>query len=124
MGIHVGSQNAHSINNVDGTQYNFGGDYRGDPRQLVEELRVQLERLALRSDVQTAASGQVAEMAAALSRPKPDKAAVADRLERVTKLLSSAGVLVAAGTGLGAPLAALAGWLGALGEPITRLLRR
>lgn len=122
MGIHVGSQNAQTINNVEGTQYNaYGG---GDPRALVDQLRSELEKQSLPPHVQAEASAKVEEVAAEVARPQPDKPAVADRLAQLTKILTSAGALVAAGTGVGGPLVALAGWLGQLGEPIGRLLPR
>jgi hypothetical protein len=121
MGFEIGSQNARTINNVEGTQYNYGG---GDPRQLVEQLRAELARLPLPAHVQAEASAKADEVAAEMARPEPDKPAVAERLGQLTKILTSAGALVAAGTGLGGPLVALAGWLGTLGEPISHLLRR
>jgi hypothetical protein len=57
-----------------------------------------------------------------VARPEPDREAVAGRLGRITRLLSSAGALATASTGLIGPLGALAGWLGALGQPILRAI--
>jgi hypothetical protein len=120
MGFQIGHQNARTINNVEGTQYNAYGD--GNPRALLDQLRAELARLPLPPHVHAKATAELDAVAAEVARPEPDKPAIADQLGRLTHVLTSAGALVSAGTGLGGPLVALAGWLGKLGEPLSRLL--
>jgi hypothetical protein len=61
---------------------------------------------------------------AELDRAQPNLIPLRDRLANVAQVLVSAGGIVSAGTGLGAALAALAGWLGRLGQPVQQLLPR
>ncbi|MFJ2029058.1 hypothetical protein [Streptosporangium sp. NPDC087985] len=55
-------------------------------------------------------------------RARPDRQSIATRLTRLAEALNSAGAIAAAGESLRGPLMALAGWLGALGAPIIRML--
>jgi hypothetical protein len=57
-----------------------------------------------------------------LEQPEPDPKLLHHRLANVAQVLVGIGAVVSAGTGLGAALAALAAWLGPLGDPIRRAL--
>ena len=57
-----------------------------------------------------------------VDRYEPDRARIAPRLERLTRILLAAGSLASAGSALVGPLGTLAHWLGALGAPILGLL--
>ncbi|WP_380282355.1 hypothetical protein [Kitasatospora purpeofusca] len=128
MVFHIGSQQGGVINNVAGDQTVHGGQ-RGrltadgrDVRELVGELRAAVDRAPLPPAVAPEVRSELDALDTEVARPEPDREAVAGRLTRVTHLLSSAGALVAAGTGLIGPLSALAGWLGTLGGPILQAL--
>jgi hypothetical protein len=123
--FHIGSQRAAQISNTGGNQYVHGGQHASGPMSVVD-ARAALGRL--REDIgQSRLPGQTGRWARAeidaadteLTRTQPDKRAVAARLAQV---LSAAGALAAAGTGLGGALTALASWLGTLGDPIRRAL--
>ncbi|MGV4982810.1 hypothetical protein ACWC0C_15655 [Streptomyces sp. NPDC001709] len=128
MVFNIGKQDAGVINNVQGDQTVHGGQQgvlaAGDQqaRDLVDQLREALRQLPLPPDVAPQVHGELEALDTDLAQPEPDKRRAADRLTRITRLLASAGALVASATGLLTPLSALAGWLGVLGEPILRLL--
>ncbi|KND24444.1 hypothetical protein IQ64_47385 [Streptomyces stelliscabiei] len=116
------------VNNVAGNQtvhdgqsavFTAGGQ---EVRDLVRELRASIERTALPSAIEPEVRVELDSLDEEVAEPEPDREAVAARLGRITRLLTSAGALVTAGTGLIGPLGALAGWLGALGQPILRAI--
>ncbi|MER7702614.1 hypothetical protein ABTX81_06935 [Kitasatospora sp. NPDC097605] len=128
MVFNIGSQQGGVVNNVAGDQTVHGGQ-RGrltadgrDVRELVGELRTAVDRAPLPPAVAPEVHSELDALDTEVTRPEPDREAVAGRLTRVTRMLSSAGALVAAGTGLIGPLSALAGWLGTLGRPILQAL--
>ncbi|MFE6869190.1 hypothetical protein ACFVFS_21855 [Kitasatospora sp. NPDC057692] len=128
MVFNIGSQQGGVINNVAGDQTVHGGQ-RGhltadgrDVRELVGELRAAVEREPLPPAVAPEVRSEIDALDTEVARPEPDREAVAGRLTRVTRLLTSAGALVTAGTGLIGPISALAGWLGTLGRPILQAL--
>ncbi|MFB7470825.1 hypothetical protein [Kitasatospora sp. NPDC056184] len=128
MVFNIGSQQGGVVNNVAGNQTVHGGqsghltaDGR-DVRELVGELRAAVDRAPLPPAVAPEVRSEIEALDTEVARPEPDREAVAGRLTRVTHLLTSAGALVAAGTGLIGPISALAGWLGTLGRPILQAL--
>ncbi len=127
MTFHIGSQNAGVVNNVTGDQRIAGGQHgtlvtAADAVRTVGELRAALDQVVLDPRTAAAAREHVDQIEAALTRPEPDRAQVAGRLERFTRLLTAAGAITAAGTALHGPVRALAGWLGTLGAPTLALL--
>jgi hypothetical protein len=131
MVFNIGSQSGGVFNNVAGDQTVYGGQWAvagsvslDDARAAARELRGLLDRHA-RALAPQDASAVRRHLDAAdreLARSEPDRPRVAERLRRLTEVVVSAGALAAAGTAFGAPLMALAGWLGPLGDPIRRLL--
>ncbi|MBD9724314.1 hypothetical protein [Streptomyces caniscabiei] len=128
MAFNIGNQQGGVVNNVAGNQtvhdgqsavFTAGGQ---EVRGLVRELRASIERTSLPPAIEPEVRAELDSLDKEVARPEPDREAVAGRLGRITQLLSSAGALVTAGTGLIGPLGALAGWLGALGEPILRAI--
>lgn len=124
----IGSQQGGVINNVTGDQHISGGQHGAvgaglaDARSALEQLRREVDRAALPPSSGREAQAHIEAAGRELARPEPDQQAVAARLTRLAKVLSSVGALASAGTVLGAPLITLAGWLGALGAPILRLI--
>jgi hypothetical protein len=128
--FNIGSQQAGVVNNVAGDQHLYGGQHAAmsmdvaDVRALLAKLREDIMRSSLPDNANAEAEAEIDAAAAELSKPQPDKRAIAGRLTELTKVLTAAGALATAGTGLGGALAAVAGWLGNLGEPIRNLLSR
>jgi hypothetical protein len=128
--FNIGSQQAGVVNNVTGDQRVYGGQHAAvsmnvaEVRTLLSQLRDEVQRSRLPADARSEAEAEIDGAAAEAAKPQPDKRTVAVRLTRLAQVLSAAGALATAGTGLGGALAALAGWLGNLGEPIRHLLNR
>jgi hypothetical protein len=124
VAFNIGKQQAGVINNVAGDQ-TIQGDLRGsltidgaEGRVLLAQLRRELRAGALSADTRAAVERELDACDTELDRPQPNPIPLRDRLASVAQLLVSAGAMVSAGTGFGAALAALAAWLGRLGEPI------
>ena len=127
MTFNIGNQSGGVINNVAGDQHITGQQYgtlvtTEDARRALGDLRNGVTTAGLGGDTAADAHAQVAEMDAELRAERPDKSRFARALERLTRLLASAGSLATSGAALLGPLHALAGWLGALGGPILALL--
>jgi hypothetical protein len=127
MGFNIGRQDAQIINNVEGDQTISGGQtvvHVDGPAALAEvaKLREALARVPLAEPEAEAVHRELGDLEAELRTPSPDAPKVAERLQRVTRTLAAAGALASAGAALYPPLAVLAGLLGALGEPIRRLV--
>jgi hypothetical protein len=127
MNIRVGSQHGGIINNVEGSQVNYGGQYGSlvtaeEAGRAVRDLRDALAGLPLDGTTAAAARAQVAEIDAAVRGPTPDKPRTASTLGRLIRLLTDAGSLATAGAALVGPLQALAGWLGPHGAALLALL--
>jgi hypothetical protein len=125
--IHGGQHGV--VNNVAGNQTNVGGQYGlsvtdADAVAAVAALRGQLDHMWLPPAAASAVRADAIGVEAELHGGRPDRRAVAERLSRIAQVLSSAGALASAGTGLLGPLGTLAAWLGHLGEPVSRLLGR
>jgi hypothetical protein len=128
--FNIGSQQGGVVNNVTGDQRVYGGQHAAvsmdvpDVRKLLAQLREDVRRSPLSGNAGSEAEVEIDAADAELAKPRPDKQTVAARLTRLTRLLSSAGALATAGTTLGGALAALAGWLGNLGDPILQAMNR
>jgi hypothetical protein len=126
MTFNIRNQSGGIVNNVAGDQHNYGGQpvtvTIEAARQAVRELREGLTRVPLDPSVAARARDDVEALSAAVQAPRPEPSTVVGPLGRLTRLLSAAGSLTTAGTALVGPLRTLAGWLGALGEPILHLL--
>ncbi len=127
MGFHIGQQNAATINNVAGDQTIHGGQHAlfvADPAQALSALRTALAATPLREPAAAAATAELTEATAAIDRAEPDRPRAAAALERLTRVLTSAGALAGAATALISPLQALAAWLGPVGATLMSLLPR
>jgi hypothetical protein len=121
--FNIGSQQAGSINNVAGdlnvgtfqSSLQVGG-------QLVADLRRALEATELPPRTRAEVGHDLDAVERELQRPEPDKVTVADRLERVTRALSSVGALAGAANTVLPILHTLAGWLGSAGAGLAALL--
>ncbi len=125
MTFNIGEQHAGIVNNVGGNQSIQHGQHvyeAPDPQELVRELRQQMARVGLPTQIAADAQARVDELESDLAAARPDRAAVASRLNRLTQILLSAGALASAGHALTRPLAALASWLGDLGTPIMQAI--
>lgn len=122
MVFHIGSQQAEQIHNVGRDQYIQCATSDADPRRLLQLLREAVGDADLPATLAAEAQAHLDDTDSELAAAVPDKSSIADRLQRLTTILAAAGSVVAAATPLGAPLAALAGWLGTLGEPIRERL--
>lgn len=125
MTFNIHNQTADMINNVAGDQHvgvQQGRVGTDEARQAVATLREALMTVSLPPGANAEARARVNQVDAVMKEPEPDRSQVADSLRRLTRLLSSAGALVAAGTALVGPLQTLATWLGELGQPIMQLL--
>jgi hypothetical protein len=127
MSPQIRDQHAGVINNVDGDQVIYGGQYgtmitSEDARRAVHDLRDALAGAALDHATAAEARARVAEIEAEVHAPEPDKRRAAGPLKRLVQLLTDAGSLATAGAALIGPLQILAGWLGAHGAAILGLL--
>lgn len=127
MTFNIGNQSAGNINNVGRDQHITGGQQGvmvtpEAARQAVVDLRAGLRLAPLEQQTSAAAEAEVREIEAEAQKPEPDRSRAASSLERLTRLLLSAGSLASAGAALVQPLQTLAGWLGSLGAPILHLL--
>jgi hypothetical protein len=121
--FNIGSQQAGSIYNVAGdlhvgtieSNLQAGG-------QLVTDLRRALDRAQLPASTRAAVGRELDAVERELGRPQPDSATVADRLERLTRLLTGAGALATAANTVLPILRTLAGWLGGAGAGLAALL--
>jgi hypothetical protein len=127
MTFNIGSQTGGVINNVAGDQ-RITGSQQGvlvtaeDARQALGSLRQAVTGAGLDETTEAQAQAHLTEMDTTMRAAQPDRSRFARALERLTRLLAAAGPFAAAGAALAGPLQALAVWLGALGEPILRLL--
>lgn len=124
--VNVGQQNAGTINNVDGDQHIYGGQYGAfsatDVQQAVEALRQAVAATPMPPEVADAAKAHVEDVDQALRRPEPDRQRAASALERLTRLITSVGPLATATTALVPALQAVGRLLGPLGAAALHLL--
>ncbi|MER6242747.1 hypothetical protein [Streptomyces griseorubiginosus] len=126
MTFNIGSQQG-NINNVAGDQTIHGGQHgqfatATDPRAMLGVLRTELDRLGLPPDVAHQVNTEVESLDAELASPAPDRPTMADRLVRITRLVTAAGAAVTAGGTLAGALTSLAAWLGPIGDSVLRLI--
>jgi hypothetical protein len=128
VAFNIGKQQAGVINNVAGDQTIYGDQHgsvtidTNQGRVLLAKLRRELRVGELAAGTRSSVESELDACEAELDQPQPSSLRLRDRLANIAHILVSAGAVVSAGTGLGAALGALAGWLGGLGEPIRRLL--
>ena len=128
MTFNIPSQQGGVINNVGGDQRITGGQHGTyapsgvDVGSAVAQLRAAVAAAGLPTDVAQQAAAQVAELEQATSGDEPDRARAATALERLTRVLVSAGPLATAATAFAGPLGALVGWLGPLGQGVAKLI--
>ncbi|MFF7050255.1 hypothetical protein ACFY94_18020 [Streptomyces griseorubiginosus] len=126
MTFNIGSQQG-NINNVAGDQTIHGGQHGQfatamDPRAMLGVLRTELDRLGLPPDVAHQVDTEVESLDAELASPAPDRPTMADRLVRITRLVTAAGAAVTAGGTLAGALTSLAAWLGPIGDSVLRVI--
>jgi hypothetical protein len=128
MTFNIPSQHGGIINNIGRDQHVTGGQHGTyaptglDVATTLAELRAALEGAGLTDDVRRSAADQVDELERATSAEEPDRQRAATALEKLTRILVAAGPLATAATAFAAPLGALVGWLGPLGQGVARLL--
>jgi hypothetical protein len=127
MTFNIGNQSAANINNVGRDQHITGGQTGvvvtpEQAWQAYAELRAGVRATRLDPATSVAADKELGEVESGLHQPEPDRARIAPRLERLTRILLAAGSLASAGSALVAPIRLLAHFLGALGAPILGLL--
>jgi hypothetical protein len=121
--FNIGSQQAGSINNVAG-DFNVGTFESSlqTGNQLVTDLRRALDQTEMPARTRTEVGRELNAVERELGRPQPDKATVAERLERLTKMLTGAGALATAANTVLPILHTLAGWLGGAGAGLAALI--
>jgi hypothetical protein len=129
MSFHIGSQHG-TINNVQGDQTIHGGQHSTfhgaaeDPAALVTRLQQALDRAVFPPELAARLRDELGALNSAVAAPTPDRPQAADRLARITRIVASAGALTAAAGPIAGALAALAHWLGPLGESVLRTIGR
>jgi hypothetical protein len=126
--FNIGNQQAGVVNNVAGSQTIHGGQHgalvldveRG--RTLLADLRCQVAAASLPDVDRTAALRDIDACERALDGDEPDARSLGSRLGAVAQVVVTAGAVVSAGTGVGAALAAIAAWLGPVGNSIRMML--
>ncbi|MFF4031481.1 hypothetical protein ACFYZ2_17310 [Streptomyces sviceus] len=126
MTFNIGSQQG-NINNVAGDQTIHGGQHgqfamTTDPRAMLGLLRSELDRLELPPDVASQVHTEVASLDAELASPSPDRTTMAQRLVRITRLVTATGAAVTAGGTLAGALTSFAAWLGPIGDSVLRAI--
>ena len=127
MTFNIGSQTGGVINNVTGDQRITGGQHGSvvgdeEARQAARALRDGVASTPLDQTRATHARAWVQEVDTEMRSRQPDRSRIARSLQRLTELLVKAGRLATAGAALLGPLRTLGCWLGALGEPLLRML--
>src|SRR4051812_1179637 len=122
MVFNIHSQTGGVVNNVEGDQHIRGGQHSqmpptADLRQAVQELGQALKTTGLDASEYEWARKYLSEIDSEVKRAEPDRESIADRLTKITKLVSAAGSLA----GLAGPIQTIVSWLGTLGQPIARL---
>jgi hypothetical protein len=125
MTFNIGSQTGGIINNVAGNQ-TIRGDQQGvtvssgEARQAAVDLVEAVKRSHLQKD--PVVIDQAEQINAEMRTAEPDKSKVAASLDKLAKLISTAGEWAKAGAAVVGPMWTLAKWLGQLGGPILGLL--
>jgi hypothetical protein len=128
VSFNIGNQQAGVVNNVAGDQTIHGGQHGAlvldveQGRMLLADLRRQVAGASLPDGDRTAALADIDACERALDRDEPNAPSLASRLGAVAQIVITAGAVVSAGTGIGAALAAIAAWLGPVGNSIRQML--
>ena len=127
MAFNIHNQTAGQISNVDGNQYNFGGQQNsvvshGDAHAAALALLAAVQRVGLPPEALAYALQDITAVERDLAGGRPDPQQAAGRLERLTRGLSRTGALAAAGASLIGPLTTLGRWLGPAGAAVLSLL--
>ena len=88
----------------------------------VGELRTVLTGLDVSDDARSRAGWALDDMVDELYRPDPDRDVMASSLWRLTEFLRGSGVDLRPGTPPFGPIAAVAAWVGPLGEALIKRL--
>jgi hypothetical protein len=121
----IGSQQAGIINQAgrDQTILQSDGIYApGTPLGALAELRDALREIDLDAASRRTVDRALDDVEDELDGPAPDKSRVAKRLKRVVSVLETTGALAGAAERLDSPLRHLAGWIGAAGASLIRML--
>ena len=125
--FHINSQSDGTFNNVGRDQHVQGGQtWTGgagnDVAIAVRDLRAALVAAGLPLALQDQAEREVDLVEQQVNAAEPDRPAAAGALQRLTGLLVAAAPVANATAGLLAPVQTLAGWLGAAGAGVLRML--
>ncbi|MFI1993681.1 hypothetical protein [Actinoplanes sp. NPDC020271] len=93
-----------------------------DVQAHVRDIGRVLAALPLSPQIKAAGRLELATVEAALAAPEIDREQIADVMHRLTETLTRAGAFLLAGRALQEPIVAIAGWLGAPGDSVVRLL--
>lgn len=128
MSFNIVNQTAGVVNNVAGNQQIYG-DQRGEAIstnavfEAVQQLRQAAETAGLDAGTAAAVSAGLDKIEAEVQADEPDRSRVGTALEKVTRLLTSAGAVAAAGKALIGPIQTVATWVGSWGPAVAQLLR-
>jgi hypothetical protein len=119
--FNIGSQQAGAIYQSAGDQviHHGGGTLNAGVLNAVADLRSAVEAANLSAADRETAARSLDAVEEELKKEEPDKGRIAAALEWVTSALTTAGALVTAVQ----PLTGLAGWLGAAGVGLAKMLR-
>jgi hypothetical protein len=123
MALSIGVQPTELVGAVDGDPI-VGRFDAAAALDGLTELRRAMRALPLERSVATSTRRELDGIQIELTKSDPDCRRAAARLERLTRVLATAGVLVAAGATLGPPITDLAERLGPLGDPVLQVLHR
>lgn len=120
--FNIGSQQAGAIYQAAGDQviHHGEGTLHVGALNAVADLRSAVEAANLSAADRETAARSLDVVEEELKREEPDKGRIAGALEWITGTLTAAGALVTAVQ----PLAGLAGWLGAAGVGLVKMLNR
>jgi hypothetical protein len=127
MGFEIGSQNAVSIQNVDGDlsireQHIEASWSAAELRRELATLEDEVARIPLPNTSRVAVEGALAAAATEAAGLAPDKGKIGKLVERATHVLDDAGALTAAGAGFADSLRRTATALGPAGKAVIALL--
>ncbi len=126
MTFNIGNQQAGIINNVGRDQRISGGQQvlvsDDQAREAVRRLRDGIATTPLPEQAAVETVELVDDLDDDLAVAEPNRSSVAATLERLTRVLASAGSLATAGAVLLGPIQTLAAWLGTMGEPVLGLI--
>ena len=113
---------------VGGRDVSIGGDINAaaahgvDAPDLVRQLRSAIAALGLPAKTRSQTSTQLKAIENELTKSQPNKSSIADKLGKLTKVLTTAGAIATPAAGVAAIIARLASWLGDHGKSILAML--